>query len=101
MIPSNMYPKVPPPVNTGDRGKRPTLLTDEVVKVLLANPNTWYVIGSRPKWISGVKHNIESMQQRNIQHLSDVGRFDVIQRKNKDTDMIDIYCQFVTNNEEE
>jgi hypothetical protein len=101
VMPDGMYPATPPPVSTGDRGKKPSLLTDEKAQVLLANPNTWYVIGESSKWISGVKHNIESMQQTNIAHLAAVGRFAVKQRKNKDTNMIDIYCQFITKDNEE
>ena len=41
------------------------------------------------------------MQQTNIAHLAAVGRFAVKQRKNKDTNMIDIYCQFITKDNEE
>ena len=96
MIPNSMYPKVPPPTNTGDRGKRPTLLTDEVVKVLLANPNTWYVIGTSKKWMSGSLNNIKTMSQANLVNLHGIGRFELSQRKN-DNDMVDIYCRWIPN----
>ena len=54
-LPNGMYPATPPPVSTSERGKKPSLLTNEVAQVLLGNPNTWYVIGKSDKWISGVK----------------------------------------------
>ena len=100
-LPDGMYPATPPPVSTSERGKKPSLLTGEVAQILLANTNTWYVIGKSDKWISGVKHNIESMTQRNIAHLAAVGRFVIKQRKNTDTNMVDIYCKFITKDNEE
>ena len=41
------------------------------------------------------------MTQRNIAHLAAVGRFVIKQRKNTDTNMVDIYCKFITKDEEE
>ena len=40
------------------------------------------------------------MTQRNIAHLSDKGKFEIQQRRNK-TGQIDIYCRFVPNYKEE
>ena len=98
MMPEGMYAEVPPAV-AAKKGRPPALLTDEVVKILLSTPETWYVIGKSNKWISGVKANIESMTQKNISHLSDKGKFEIKQRK-KDG-LIDIHCRFVPNYEEE
>ena len=98
MMPEGMYAAVPP-ATTPMKGRKPTLLTDDKVKILLSTPDTWYVIGKSKKWISGVKANIESMTQKNISHLSDKGKFEIKQRK-KDG-LIDIYCRFVPNYEEE
>lgn len=97
-MPEGMYAAVPPAI-APKKGRQPALLTDEVVKILLSTPETWYVIGKSNKWISGVKANIESMTQKNISHLSDKGKFEIKQRK-KDG-LIDIYCRFVPNYEEE
>ena len=91
----------PPRINHSNKGRKPVLLNDNVVIVLLANTNVWFRIGVTDNWISGVKKNIESMQQNNIKHLIDVGRFSIVQRKNDDTNKIDIYCQFVTSSQEE
>jgi len=91
----------PPSPNNSAKGKQPSLLTDDVVKHLLAHPNTWFLIGQKRNWISGIKQNIESMTQRNIEHLSSKGKFQVVQRKNKTDNVIDIYCQFVTIEQEE
>lgn len=84
----------PPERYSNRQGKQPNLLSDDVVRVLLATPNTWFKIGSRPKWISGVKKNIESMTQRNISHLADKGTFEIQQRKNVERNEVDIYCRF-------
>jgi hypothetical protein len=51
MLPKDMYAAVPPPVKKV--GKRPSLLTDEKVKILLSQPETWFVIGQSKTWISG------------------------------------------------
>ena len=100
-VPEGMKPKTPPEPNHTGKGKQPKLLTDAHVKVLLAYPNTWFLIGESNDWISGVKKNIESMTQRNIRHLKDVGKFSIAQRINTDNDCIDIYCKFITNTTEE
>ena len=99
MMPEGMRPAIPPKPHMERKGKQPSLLTNDKVKVLLANPNEWYIIGQKDKWISGVKANIESMTQANISHLADKGKFEIQQRKNKD-DMIDIYCRYVPINKE-
>jgi hypothetical protein len=96
-LPEGMYAATPPTVRR--KGKQPKLLTDEKVKILLASPNTWYVIGRSDKFISGVKANIESMTQANISHLATKGKFEIQQRKNTE-DTIDIYCQWVPTEEE-
>lgn len=93
-MPDGMKPAVPPKAMLNRKGKAPSLLTDDKVKILLSSPNTWYIIGTSTKWISGVKANIESMTQRNISHLADKGKFEIIQRRNTNG-LIDIYCQFV------
>jgi len=41
------------------------------------------------------------MTQRNISHLADKGKFEIQQRKNINSNNIDIYCRFVTTNNEE
>lgn len=99
MMPEGMRPAIPPKPHMERKGKQPSLLTNDKVKILLANPNEWYIIGQKDKWISGVKANIESMTQANISHLADKGKFEIQQRKNKD-DMIDIYCRYVPINKE-
>tara|TARA_R100000951_G_scaffold97745_1_gene87477 strand:+ start:1908 stop:2213 length:306 start_codon:yes stop_codon:yes gene_type:complete len=99
MMPNGMRPAIPPEPNINKKGKQPTLLTDDKVRILLANPNEWYIIGEKDKWISGVKANIESMTQSNISHLRDKGKFEIIQRKNKN-DIIDIYCRYIPINKE-
>ena len=96
-LPDGMYAATPPAVRR--KGKQPKLLTNEKVKILLASPNTWYVIGKADKFISGVKANIESMTQGNISHLATKGKFEVQQRKNSDG-VIDIYCQWVPTEQE-
>ena len=98
-MPEGMRPAIPPKPHMERKGKQPSLLTNDKVKVLLANPNEWYIIGQKDKWISGVKANIKSMTQANISHLADKGKFEIQQRKNKD-DMIDIYCRYVPINKE-
>lgn len=98
-MPDGMKPAIPPQANINRKGKTPSLLTDDKVKILLSSPNTWYIIGTSDKWISGVKANIESMTQRNISHLADKGKFEITQRKNSDG-IIDIYCQFVPTEQE-
>ena len=97
MLPNDMYPAIPPHPDNAGKGMQPRLLTDDKVKVLLATPNTWYVIGTSNKWISGTAKNIMSFGQNNIKHLKDLGRFDVLQRKNKDNSVIDIYCRWKSN----
>lgn len=97
----NIIQATPPEPYGNRKGKQPNLLSDDVVRILLSSPNTWFKIASRPKWISGVKQNIESMTQRNIQHLANKGKFNIVQRKNTDTNDIDIYCRFVTAEQEE
>jgi hypothetical protein len=100
MIPEDMKQANPPEPFGNRKGKQPTLLTDAKVKVLLSMPGTWFIIGTRDKWISGVKANIEGMHQSNISHLSGKGKFEIQQRKNDDG-QIDIYCRFVTSSLEE
>ena len=98
---SNIIRANPPEAHKNHRGKQPSLLTDDVVKILLSSPNTWFLVASKSNWISGIKKNIESMTQSNIKHLADVGKFEIAQRKNNETGYIDIYCQFVTTSNEE
>jgi hypothetical protein len=93
-----MRASVPPSPQNNRKGKSPTLLTNDKVKILLSSPNTWYIIGTKDKWISGVKANIESMTQKNISQLKDKGKFEIVQRKN-DLGTIDIYCQWIPNEE--
>jgi len=81
----------PPPIRKG--GKQPKILSDDKVKVLLNNPNVWYVVATLPKWSSGVVGNIRSMEQRNISHLKDKGSFECKQRKNNEG--VDLYIKFV------
>ena len=81
----------PPPIRKG--GKQPKILSDDKVKVLLNNPNVWYVVATLPKWSSGVVGNIRSMEQRNISHLNDKGSFECKQRKNNEG--VDLYIKFV------
>ena len=50
-MPNGMREETPPPANTSPPGRKPRLLTDEKVKVLLSSPNVWYVIGTAPRWI--------------------------------------------------
>jgi hypothetical protein len=100
-MPEGIYQANPPEPYENRKGKQPTLLSNDVVKVLLSSPNTWFRIAERSKWISGVKQNIESMTQRNISHLADKGKFEIQQRKNINSNNIDIYCRFVTTNNEE
>jgi len=97
-MPDEMRASVPPGPQNNRKGKSPTLLTDDKVKILLSSPNTWYIIGTRDKWISGVKANIESMTQKNISQLKDKGKFEIVQRKN-DLGTVDIYCQWIPNEE--
>jgi hypothetical protein len=99
MIPDDMIRAIPPEPHKNRKGKQPSLLTDEKVKVLLANPNEWFIIGKKDKWISGVKANIESMTQSNISHLADKGKFEIQQRKNENG-VIDIYCRYTPINKE-
>jgi len=80
-----------PPIRKG--GKQPKILSDDKVKVLLNNPNVWYVVATLPKWSSGVVGNIRSMEQRNISHLKDKGSFECKQRKNNEG--VDLYIKFV------
>ena len=97
-MPDDMRASVPPSPQNKRKGKSPTLLTDDKVKILLSSPNTWYIIGTKDKWISGVKANIESMTQKNISQLKDKGKFEIVQRKNE-LDTVDIYCQWIPNEE--
>jgi|TARA_B100000073_G_scaffold81708_1_gene62191 hypothetical protein len=89
------YPKNLPERQT-PRGKKPKLLSDDKVKVLLSTPNTWYVIGTSKKWMSGSLNNIKTMSQANLVNLHGIGRFELSQRKN-DNDMVDIYCRWIPN----
>ena len=75
-------------------------MTDVKVKVLLSMPGQWFNIGTRDKWISGVKANIESMTQANISHLKDKGKFEIQQRKNNEG-KVDIYCRFIQKSSDE
>jgi len=91
MLPNGMARQEPPSIRKG--GKQPKILSDDKVKVLLNNPNMWYVVATLPKWSSGVVGNIRSMQQRNISHLKDKGSFECKQRKNNEG--VDLYIRFV------
>tara|TARA_R110002020_G_scaffold348660_1_gene562229 strand:+ start:81 stop:368 length:288 start_codon:yes stop_codon:yes gene_type:complete len=91
MLPNGMARQEPPPIRKG--GKQPKILSDDKVKVLLNNPNVWYVVATLPKWSSGVVGNIRSMEQRNISHLKDKGSFECKQRKNNEG--VDLYIKFV------
>jgi len=91
MLPNGMARQEPPPIRKG--GKLPKILSDDKVKVLLNNPNVWYVVATLPKWSSGVVGNIRSMEQRNISHLKDKGSFECKQRKNNEG--VDLYIKFV------
>ena len=91
---SKLVRQNPPALNHNRKGKTPTILTDEKVETLLSTPYEWYLIASCSNWVSGVKQNIENMNQTNIRHLKDVGKFEVKQRKNDDGE-IDIYCRFI------
>ncbi|MAV33546.1 MAG: hypothetical protein CMQ02_08945 [Gammaproteobacteria bacterium] len=99
-MPEGMQAATPPEPYLNRKGKQPSLLTDDKVRILLSSPEQWFIISTKDKWISGVKANIESMTQRNIAHLSDKGKFEIQQRRNK-TGQIDIYCRFVPNYKEE
>lgn len=98
-MPKDMRPAIPPERYVNRKGKQPSLLTDDKVKILLSTPDMWYIIGTANSWISGVKANIESMTQRNISHLATRGKFEIEQRKNN-TGTIDIYCKWLPNEEE-
>tara|TARA_R100001198_G_C5153567_1_gene161932 strand:- start:334 stop:648 length:315 start_codon:yes stop_codon:yes gene_type:complete len=91
---SKLVRQNPPAAHHNRKGKTPTILTDEKVETLLSTPNEWYLIATCDNWVSGVKQNIESMNQTNIRHLKDVGEFEIKQRKNDDG-YIDIYCRFI------
>jgi len=93
MLPNNMVQKEPREKLKG-RIRQPKYLNDEKLKVLLNTPNTWYVIATLDKWASGVVSNIQNMKQKNIEHLSDKGKFEVKQRLNEDK-KVEIYCRFV------
>ena len=99
-MPEGMQAATPPEPYLNRKGKQPSLLTDDKVKILLSSPEQWFIISTKDKWISGVKANIESMTQRNIAHLSDKGKFEIQQRKNKNNE-IDIYCRYVPNHLEQ
>ncbi len=81
MMPNGMQAAIPPEPYLNRKGKQPSLLTDDKVKILLSTPDMWYIIGTANSWISGVKANIESMTQRNISHLAIRGKFEIEQRK--------------------
>jgi hypothetical protein len=100
MFPEDMKLENPPTPFGNRTGKKPTLLTDVKVKVLLSMPGQWFNIGTRDKWISGVKANIESMTQANISHLKDKGKFEIQQRKNNEG-KVDIYCRFIQKSSDE
>ena len=91
-------PQVPPEKYKNRKGRSPELLTDNKVKLLISTPDTWYLIGTSADWISGVKHNIESMTQRNLVGLKDKGGFEIQQRRNEQG-TIDIYCQWIPTKE--
>lgn len=93
-MPNGMREAIPPPLGFNGTGRKPKLLTDEKVKILLSSPNVWYIISTTEKWLGGNKTNIVSMTQKNISHLADKGKFEIQQRKNKDN-KIDIYCRYV------
>ena len=95
MLPNGMVRQEPPPTRKG--GKQAKILSDDKVKVLLNNPNVWYVIATLPRWSSGVVSNIGSMQQRNISHLKDKGSFKCKQRKNNNG--VDLYVKFIPKGE--
>jgi len=93
MLPDGMVRKEPPST-TQRGGRQPKILSQDKVKVLLNNPNTWYVVATQEKWSSGVVQNIQRMTQKNISHLKDKGSFECKQRKNE-TNGVDLYCRFV------
>ena len=93
MLPEGMVRKEPP-ITTQRGGRQPKILSQDKVKILLNNPNTWYVIATQTRWSSGVVQNIQQMTQRNISHLKDKGSFECKQRKNE-TNGVDLYCRFV------
>jgi len=93
MLPDGMARKEPPAIQSRG-GRQPKILSHEKIKVLLNNPNTWYVIATQEKWSSGVVQNIQRMTQRNISHLKDKGSFECKQSKNENN-MVEIYCRFV------
>ena len=95
MLPNGMVRREPRPTRKG--GKQAKILSDDKVKVLLSNPNVWYVIATLPRWSSGVVSNIGSMQQRNISHLKDKGSFKCKQRKNNNG--VDLYVKFIPKGE--
>ena len=78
MMPNGMQAAIPPEPYLNRKGKQPSLLTDDKVRILLSSPEQWFIISTKDKWISGVKANIESMTQRNIAHLSDKGKFEIL-----------------------
>ena len=96
-LPEGMIRQMPPEPRKST-GKKPKLLDDDKVKILLSTPSEWYVIATTDKWISGSKANIESMSQQNISHLANKGKFEIKQRKNNDG-LVDIYCRFVPKKE--
>tara|TARA_R110002020_G_scaffold7496_1_gene31492 strand:- start:16290 stop:16604 length:315 start_codon:yes stop_codon:yes gene_type:complete len=96
-LPKGMYAAIPGKPDTAGRGKPAKLLSDEKVKVLLATPDTWYVIGKSDIWISGSARNIMQFIQKNIKHLEGLGRFIVCQRRNKTDNCIDIYAKWMPN----
>jgi hypothetical protein len=98
-MPDGMYAKTP--ARPEKEGRQPRLLTDEKVRVLLATPNTWYVIGQSNNYISGTVKNIMSFEQQSIKHLKGLGNFKVVQRKDKVNNVIDIYCKWVPITDEE
>lgn len=93
-----MRPQVPPDKYKNRKGRSPNLLTDNKVKLLISTPDTWYLIGTSANWISGIKHNIETMTQRNLVGLKDKGVFEIQQRRNIE-ETIDIYCQWIPKQE--
>ena len=98
-LPTGMYAATPGKPETAGRGNKAKLLSDEKVKVLLATPDTWFVIGTSPRWISGTARNIMQFTQKNIEHLKDLDKFIVCQRKNNN--QIDIYCKWIPNGYQE
>ena len=48
-MPNGMREATPPPLGVNRTGRKPKLLTDEKVKILLSSPNVWYIISTTDK----------------------------------------------------